>query len=326
MAQRPPKVLPPLDGDTDSIALAINNRGETAGISGDAVGGSIAVAWDRMGTPRALLPLPGDSHSEAVGINNRGEVAGNSGASYIEASNSTAVRWDRKGAAVALPPLPGGDSSLANGINAAGEVVGISVANGKWTAVIWDRDGIPRALAPLPGASGSSGKAINNRGMVAGLSGNRAVVWSRDGTPRALAVLEGIYGYDYNLEVNGINWRGEVVGSGENVEGYLTAVIWDRDGKPRDLELPLIEAYPGEFEIVDTFGLGIDPTGEVVGYSPYGYATLWDRSGTVMILPPLESDETSRALAINNRGEIAGLSQGYDEALSQHTFTAVVWR
>ena len=27
LAQNTPKVLPPLDGDTDSIALAINNRG-----------------------------------------------------------------------------------------------------------------------------------------------------------------------------------------------------------------------------------------------------------------------------------------------------------
>ena len=186
LAQRAPKVLPPLDGDTDSVAMAINNRGETAGISG--IGPDLydtAVTWDRKGTPRALLPLPGDPHSEALGINKRGEVAGNSGVfdEPRDSTASTAVRWDRTGVAMALPPLPGGDGSRADGINAAGEVVGTSTANGERTAVIWDRDGLPRALAPLPGYSASLGKAINTRGMVAGLSGGHAVIWSRDGTP-----------------------------------------------------------------------------------------------------------------------------------------------
>ena len=40
LAQNTPKVLPPLDGDTDSVAMAINKLGETAGFSGGASPGN----------------------------------------------------------------------------------------------------------------------------------------------------------------------------------------------------------------------------------------------------------------------------------------------
>jgi uncharacterized membrane protein len=219
------------------------------------------------------------------------------------------------------------DGSRADGINAAGEVVGTSTANGERTAVIWDRDGLPRALAPLPGYSASLGKAINNRGMVAGLSfgpgGTRAVIWSRDGTPRALLPLDN----QVDVEVGGINWRGEVVGTVYIADHAEAAVIWDRDGEPRVLEAPVYEYQPGEIWILPAYAFGIDPTREVVGYnSGTQHAALWDRSGTLMDLPPLEGNDLGHAFAINNRGEVAGLSGGYDEALGHDTFTAVVWR
>jgi uncharacterized membrane protein len=225
-----------------------------------------------------------------------------------------------------LPPLPGGNGSGATGINAAGEVVGVSLAGDEITAVIWDRDGIPRVLSPLPGTSETVAWAINNRGLAVGWSGERAVIWSRDGIPRALAPPEGHDSSGYYFTASGINWRGEVVGTSEDAEGYLTAVIWDRDGEPRALELPLLEPYPGEFAIYDAFGLGIDPTGEVVGYNMAGFAMLWDRSGTLMTLPSLESGGASQAFAINNRGEIAGYSERYDDELGINTYWAVVWR
>jgi uncharacterized membrane protein len=220
---------------------------------------------------------------------------------------------------MALPPLPGGDSSRANGINAAGEVVGTSMANGKRTAVIWDRDGIPRVLAPLPGDSESLGKAINNQGMAAGLSlgpgGTRAVVWSRDGTPRELLSLDG----DDGGEAWGINWRGEVAGNSTYDDHMSTAVLWDRNGEPRALEAPVYEDQNGEPVVYNTYAFAIDPTREAVGFADVG-AALWDRSGTLMILPPLEGDTDTEAFAINNRGEVAGFSGG------QATLTAVVWR
>ena len=87
MAQTPVE-LPPLDGDTESRAFAINDRGEVAGVSSGS-GGGMAVVWDRSGTPRVLPPLAGDSRASARAINNRGEVVGSSFGSDV----NTAVVW-----------------------------------------------------------------------------------------------------------------------------------------------------------------------------------------------------------------------------------------
>jgi uncharacterized membrane protein len=270
--------------------------------------------------------LPGDPQSEALGINKRGEVAGNSGVFGLSRNltDSTAVRWDRKGVATALPPLPGGDGSRAYGINVAGEVVGTSAVNGKWTAVIWDRAGFPRILAPLPGDSSSRGRAINNRGMAAGMSGGRAVIWSRDGTPRVLLPLEDQVG----VEVWGINWRGDVVGTIIVAYKSEAAVIWERDSAPRLLEASIYEDLPYEHPVdYPSYARGIDSTREVVGYDGgEGNAALWDRSGTLISLPPLEGGWYSYAFAINRRGEVAGASSLYDGVPGFETEMAVVWR
>jgi uncharacterized membrane protein len=229
---------------------------------------------------------------------------------------------------MALPPLPGGDGSRADGINAAGEVVGTSTASGGGTAVIWDRAGLPRILAPLPGDSASLGKAINNRGMAAGLSfgpgGTRAVIWSRDGTPRALLPLDDQVGVD----VRGINGRGDVVGTIFVAYKSEAAVIWERDSAPLLLEASIYEDLPGEHPVdFPSYANGIDSTREVVGYDGgEGHAVLWDRSGTLINLPPLESGEISYAFAINKRGEVAGVSNLYDGVPGFETDRAVVWR
>jgi uncharacterized membrane protein len=85
--------LPPLAGYDDSIAFAINARGQVVGQSllndGDS---SMAVVWDRKGTPTALPPLPGDFDSTARGINARGEVVGDSWSGF-DFFTPTAVVW-----------------------------------------------------------------------------------------------------------------------------------------------------------------------------------------------------------------------------------------
>ena len=46
-----PMILPPLPGDTQSVAFAINPRGKVAGVSRDDSFASTAVVWDRNGRP-----------------------------------------------------------------------------------------------------------------------------------------------------------------------------------------------------------------------------------------------------------------------------------
>lgn len=52
-----PTALPPLPGDTDSMAIGINNGGDVVGQSMGAT--TTGVVWDRHGDVAMLLPLPG---------------------------------------------------------------------------------------------------------------------------------------------------------------------------------------------------------------------------------------------------------------------------
>jgi len=317
-----PHALPPLPGDDGGVAFAINNRGDVAGVSwGVGPGGTqTAVKWNRKGEPTALPPLAGDAESVAFAINLRGETAGDSGDDVGNLYNGTAVRWDVDGLPQALLPLPGDTISHAQGINNAGQVVGTSFGSSGSTAVIWELDGTPRALA-----GGIEGVAINNRGKVAGIGVEGPTLWGRTGIARPLKSI-GDGACDSAPQVAGMTWRGEVVGSAKFEKDYCAPVRWDQAGEPEFLELretddPSLYGLYWESE-----AYGIEPTGEVVGWTSNGYGSLWDRSGSLIFLPAPEGYEEAYAHAINNRGEIAGGYRGPGVVSGDFTVKPAVWR
>jgi uncharacterized membrane protein len=171
-----PTVLPPLDGDLEAMALAINDRGQVVGHSfsaGDPVLDR-AVVWNRRGEPSALLPDAGVD-SEAAAINLRGVVAGDS-----EDDVESAALWRANRDPDGLDALDGDLEGQAFAINRQGTAAGISRSEAT-TAVVWARGGRPAALAPLPGDPESWAWGINSRGDVVGFSsgeaGTRAVLW-----------------------------------------------------------------------------------------------------------------------------------------------------
>lgn len=319
-----PKVLSSLPGEEGGMALAINNKGVAAGVSGGWVE-MTAVRWDRKGRVTELPPLPGHPYSMAIAINLRGEVAGISGDDlgwfYHESNDSLAVLWDLAGEPHVLPPLAGDTRSYAADINNAGEVVGTSFGAGHSTAVIWNREGTPRVLL-----GGTQGSAINNRGMAAGVGVDGVTLWGRKGTPRNLMSPGRECDYDLAPSITGITWRGEVLGHAKYEEEYCAPVIWNRAGDPEFLEL----LVPEDTSIFDpyweSYGLGIEATGEVAGKTIVGHAVLWDRSGTMILLPFPEGYGYGEALAINNRGAIVGFSSGPGAISGEFIEQPVVWR
>jgi len=313
-----PHPLPPLPGDDGGMALAINNKGEAAGVSIGAkdLTEQTAVKWDRKGVPTALPPLPGDTASWGLSINWRGEVAGSSTDDPFSDLAGTAVRWDATGQPHRLAPLPGDVASFGRGINKAGLVAGTSVdADGRKTAVIWDRAGQPRVL---PG--GSEAVGVNNAGEAVG----DLMVWDGDGVRRDLTVPAGSCIDEAASE--SITWRGETAGTAATAEGYCTAVRWSPAGEPELLEVPYLETKPGVFEFFDAMGHGIEASGEVVGETAYGVGGVWDRSGDFIPLPTPDGSFANGAFAINIRGEIAGYSIGPGLISGDHTWLPVVWR
>lgn len=150
-------------GGSQSIALAINNKGEVAGQASEANdASSTAYIWKR-GTMRRLDMPAGFINSNAYGLNNEGEACG----TVFDEFGFTfrAVRWDKKGRVTLISTLGGaGNEGLA--INDEGTVVGGSIdADGFYQPYIARKN---RAVALPTLGQGGAASAINNKGDVVG--------------------------------------------------------------------------------------------------------------------------------------------------------------
>jgi probable HAF family extracellular repeat protein len=214
-------------GATDSLAVAINNKGQVlvntmAGLQ------SGTFLWTQG--PRQEIPSLG-GYLEGNAVNERGEVVGDS--SPAGASLTHAFLWSG-GQSVDLGVLPGGEAggdcgfcvagnySVATAINDAGEVVGQSAAAGQVLhAFLW-RNGSMADLGTLAGDNRSYASSINKRGQIVGWSGHstgiiidytRAVLWSDGNIVNLNDLIAPDSGWILDMAV-AINMRGQIAGTG----------------------------------------------------------------------------------------------------------------
>jgi probable HAF family extracellular repeat protein len=196
-----------------------------------------------------LLPLAGGNNSFATGANNDGRVVGwaengvhDTTCTGKQVLQFRPVTWGTGSNQPEELPLISGDSSgAATAINNKGQIVGISgrcdQAVGRLTAkhaVLWDR-GIPTNIGNLGAELWITPMAINQRSVIVGfgattdtdLNGDylRAFIWtSKDGIKR----IDPLPIADHVLsQANGINERGQVVGSSCTVEGDCQGFLWE---------------------------------------------------------------------------------------------------
>jgi probable HAF family extracellular repeat protein len=209
-------------------------------------------------------------------------------------------------------------------------------------AVRWD-NGVPTTLGVLPGGCFSLPNAINSKGMFAG-SADIGFIDPATGLPAIHAdflykgqILDlGTFGGSNSL-ANDVNERGQVVGGAENLEpdpwdfagitlGLPSPTAWHaflwQAGVMRDL---------GTLGGPSSFAVVINDRGQAVGFSfttavpnpSTGLPTLdpflWDR-GKMINLGTL-GGTFGEAIAINNRGQVAGFSD-LEGDLTNHAF---VW-
>ena len=173
--------LPPLGGDPDGAATAINNQGQAVGISGlcaNAVGGlsaKHAVLWED-GIPHDLGSLGGAAWNTPTNINNRGEVVGFSdlpGDQDGQNINFHAFLWTKETGMQDLGALPGDMISEGLGINERGQIVGESCKDNTFQncrAFLW-QDGVMTDLNTLVPAGSPFlifANDINDRGEITG--------------------------------------------------------------------------------------------------------------------------------------------------------------
>lgn len=264
---------------------------------------------------------------KAVGPNVSGQAAVRSG--FVSARSFFS---SGPGATVDdLGVLSSGDHTTANGINDAGAVVGstntsfgsrpcradipglpppgncpISAVH----AVIWTKAGALRDIGTLPGDTASEAFGINNPGRVVGYSsgpgGARAFVWS-GGTMQNLGTLPG----GDSSKAFGISDNGLIVGASGSPAG-TRAVLWSSSG------IQDLGTLPGD-TASEAFAIN---NGNIVGYSrgPAGTrAFLWTSQNGMQSLPALPGGSITRALGLNEAGEVVG-SSGSDTGAR-----AVLW-
>lgn len=184
--------------DGNSCALAVNDNGVVAGraATGELVEWSDGKVID--------LGVKGN----VTDINRDGVVVGS-----INDGGATRAFMYRDGVVTDLGNL-GTDasaSSSANAINAQGRIVG----NSNNHAFVYE-NGAMRDLGTLGGSS-SIAKGIDDRGDIVGMAGDA------HGTPTPFvynSVIQALPAPTYSAAI-AINSRGQVIGSGEGIYGYL---------------------------------------------------------------------------------------------------------
>jgi hypothetical protein len=186
--------LPPLPGDTGSMAYDVNNAGLAVGYS-SGPSGERAVSWNEAGQVTALAGSSAVT-SRAYSVNAQGTAVGVAGTSTAR----RATVWAAGVPARELPPLGGHDASEAASINVPGDVVGYSATPAEARrATQWPAGGgAPVDLGTLPGGTVSQALGINNVGIVVGYSAAgeeaRACVWTNGIAEdlNGLATLNGV--------------------------------------------------------------------------------------------------------------------------------------
>ena len=297
--------LPSL-GAALSRGTAINDHGSVAGWSNRADGTRHAVLW-HSGAITDLLTLGGPSSTVAwPGLNDQGMVVGVShtaevdpldedwsceAGGFLPQSTNLICRGFVHGQGVtqALPTL-GGNHGFAAGINNRGQVVGwaetavhdptcVGAQILQFRAVVWEpkKNKVKtRELLPFSGDSTSAATATNDRGEVVGISG------------------------DCDQAVGRFSAR--------------HAVLWSKNGKVTEI--------PNLGGVTWHTPMDINEAGDVVGFSnppgpgdPEGefiaHAFLWKRGSPKSVdLGTLSGDAFSEAFAINERGQVVGVSFG----------------
>jgi probable HAF family extracellular repeat protein len=216
---------------------------------------------------------------------------------------------ERRYQVVRLPSL-GGTDSRAQAINNGGWVAGVSrTVDGLQRGVLW-RDGSVMSLGTLGGlASGVALPGLNDHGMIAGLSHTTELdplteAWSCELTAGLPATnpRQACRGFWWDKGVmNELPTLGGTHAFAGSVNGRGQIVGW--------AETPVHDPTCTDAQILQFRGV------------------LWTpREGTAQELPPFPGDSASAATAINNRGQIVGISGDCDQAVGRFSARrSVLW-
>lgn len=310
-------------GGVGNESDSINDRSQVSGISllpGNSV--QHAAIW-RQYRPTDLGTLGGPNSGVFSNKSIEGQFVGFSDSSQTDpnaedfcgfGTSDICLGFSWQNGKIAPLPTLGGNNAQALDVNNRGQIVGLSETSTKdascpspqvydYYGVIWQPNGKITTLPPYSGDTVSVATSINRTGAVAGFSGScaasatHAVLWNL-GSTIDLGNLGGSETQPYELN-NVVQITGASLVSGDT---HAHAFLW-QNGTITDLG-----KLPGD---VDSYGLGINDKGQIVGQSCTATSCrgfLW-QNGTMTDLNTLISPKSTlyiyAAVDINNSGQIA---------------------
>jgi len=241
-----------LQGDTSSVAWAINAHGDVVGWS-TGPGGLRAFVFKDDGGMDALPGLPDRPRTVARDINDSGDVVGSANAGGVDIGH--AVLWSG-GSVRDLGTLGAGAYSEAWGINNLGQVVGYSsVSGGSFGTHAFLYSPAAGMVDLTPTSDAGYAADINDAGQVTGYKtapgGYHAFRW-QDGSAEDLGVLPG-FAHTFGWAINA---AGQVAGSSASASGNSERLFRFVDGSG-------LQNLGGVGE--HNVALGINALGHVVG-------------------------------------------------------------
>jgi probable HAF family extracellular repeat protein len=276
-----------LEGGYESLAFAVNNRGQVVGPALNTIPDTFclfapgfcttqtrAFLWQN-GVMQDLGTLGGPD-ALAFFLNQRGQVAG---FSYTNSTPNSATDacgtnvptadpflWEQEKGMIDLGTL-GGTCGIPAALNSLGQVVGLSDLAGDSTVhpFLWTEPGPIHDLGTL-GRNNGRANWISDAGEVVGeadLPGSQthdAFLW-KNSRLTDLGTLPG----DSCSNAFGVNSRGQVVGTSESLQfcGVVGehAFLWEHGGPMMDLNTLI----PPGSSLQLTFAFGINDRGEIAG-------------------------------------------------------------
>jgi probable HAF family extracellular repeat protein len=303
--------IPSLGGHT--FGYAVNDSGQVTGysyLSASGTGNDLRHAYIfSNGVMTDIGALPGFTSSSGQGINASGAVTGSSSTT---GTNQHAFLYSN-GDMQDLGTQSGYVSSWGSGINDSGQITGTLATSGNATThAFFYSNGVMQDLGTL-GGTGSEAAAINDSGQVTGtsyLSGDsvsHAFLYS-NGVMQDLGSLGGT-----SSGATAMNSSGQVTGQSSTASGAEDAFLYN-DGLMQDL------GQLGDSTSNESAGLGIDASGDIVGYGyPIGntaHALLYtngqwfDLNKLIAANDPLRGHITLFfAFGISNNGNITAVGR-----------------
>lgn len=251
---------------------------------------------------KELGPTPHGWASQALAINDHDVVVG-----WVEQDRNgpqVAAVWQADGGVQTIGTLPGIATSFATAVNQAGQVVGYAGSYDAPQAFLWDAGSGMRALGAFDAAQPvSMANGISDDGVVVGTSvtaagATHAFTWTAAGgfvdpfptKPGAVAYAIGTHD----------EWVGGVAGKNSEAGVRVNA-----GGKRTDLGLLAAD-------VPYAYGKALNTAGQVVGSSGSesgtNHAFVWDKLHGMQDLGVLPGGTFSNALAVNDAGQVVGIS------------------